>query len=119
MTIKAVVTKTEEKEITISTASFWKEPTSSYGAYRAVLDEKTFIEVLIFWGGEIVDITHSTPERRLDKILEASEKWGQIDESEFMRVYDDVYESMRLKPALVTTGETYDAIQELRQSEIL
>lgn len=52
------------------------------------------------WGGEVVDIEHSTVERRSENVLQAQEKWDIVSEEEFMEVYNKTWESVSLIPQL-------------------
>lgn len=113
ITLETTITHTEKRMLNIEAPSFWKNPSKHYDEYRAVLDEKTFIEVASLWNGEVVRIDHTTVERRSDRVLEAQEKWNVITEQEFMQVYDDAYESMRLTPKMFTIGnEKEEAIKQ-------
>lgn len=100
ITLETTITHTEKRTLNIPAPSFWKEPTTAYDCYRAVLDEKTYIQVMRLWNGDIVDIEHSTVERRSANVLQAQENWSIISEQEFMQMYDDAWECMRLRPVL-------------------
>lgn len=96
--LEATITHTEKKTLIVSAPSFWKEPTKYYDVYRAVLDEKTFIETMRLYNGEVVSVKHASIEKAKESILEAQLKWDVVTEQEFMQNYDDAWESMRLQP---------------------
>jgi hypothetical protein len=102
--ITTTIARKEERDIVIPVPSFWKEPTTSYDCYRAVLDDKTYVEVTRLWDGEIVHILNSTVERRHDRIIEANDSWLLCSERDFMQAYDDAFEAIRLKPTVIDTG---------------
>lgn len=100
LTVETTVVRSEKKTLNLPVPSFWKEPTTAYESYRAVLDEKTYVNVLILWGGEIMDIEHSTVERRSENIAQAQDKWTVISEDEFMEAYNKTWDSFRFIPQL-------------------
>lgn len=111
MNINLQITHKETREVKIPVPSFWKDSTSSCTKYRAVLDEKTFVG--LFSASDMVSIRVDTPVSNVDLISEAHTDWMPVDESEFMRVYDDAWESMRMKPRLIEVGEEKsEAIRE-------
>lgn len=100
LTLETTVLESRKAEASVTIPSFWKDPCTSYDAYRAIIDENTFIEFYRFWDGDIVSIENSTIERRKDRIIEAQAKWNLVTEDEFMTHYDDAFECMRLQPKL-------------------
>lgn len=100
ITLETTITHTEKRMLKLSTPAFWKEPSLSYDCYRAVLDEKTYVQVLVLFNGEVVSIKHSSVEKESSDILKAQEKWDTITEQEFIKVYDDTLESISLRPKL-------------------
>jgi hypothetical protein len=84
--ITTTIARKEERDIVIPVPSFWKEPTTSYDCYRAVLDDKTYVE------------------GRHDRIIEANDSWLLCSERDFMQAYDDAFEAIRLKPTVIDTG---------------
>lgn len=105
ITLETTITHTEKRTLKVNTPAFWKNPTSVYDEYIAVLDEKTFIKILTLWSGESLMIDHGTVERNTGNILKAQSDWNIITEQEFMQVYDDAWESMRLQPKMFSIGE--------------
>ena len=107
------ITHTEKRTLKLQTPAFFKAPASFYDEYIGVLDEKTFIKILYLNNGDNLYLEHKTVESGAKDILEAQAKWNVINEEEFMKAYDDMYESMRLQPKLFTIGtEKEEAIKQ-------
>jgi hypothetical protein len=83
------------KDFTIDLPSCWKSGTTCVD-YVAVLNEHTAIS--IFKSGDLIMITHSTPERLSDRIITASEKWEMIPDGNFLEEYEAVMNSLSLRP---------------------
>lgn len=112
MNINLQITHKETREVKIPVPSFWKDDRSQCLCYRAVLDDKTFIN-LFSVDDRRVSVSNAIPKDNVDLISEAHTEWTPVDESEFMRVYDDAWESMRMKPRLIEVGEEkQEAIRE-------
>lgn len=105
MNITIEKTRTETVEVKIPVPSFWRSQSGMI--YTAILDEKTAIE---FWESDLfgMNITFGTPEQLKGKITAAHNEYFIIDESEFFRMYEDAWESIRLQPKEHTTDNSRD-----------
>lgn len=100
LTIKTSVQKEVEKKITLP--SFWKR--NGLSDYIAAIDEKTCIKVYASSDGEYISMQHGTCKFFASDIAEADAKFIPVTEQEFLSVYDDAHEAIRMKPMLIDTG---------------
>lgn len=94
-------THTESVEVKIPTPIFWKDATIA-SEFIAILDEKTAVRLKLI-SDDYVCITHTTPEALQNSIVKAHSDYLLSYEQEFLRMYDDALESIRLKPFLIDT----------------
>lgn len=94
-------THTESVEVKIPIPIFWKDKTVA-SEFIAILDEKTAVRLKLI-GEDYTCITHATPEAMQSAIVKAHSDYLLSYEQEFLRMYDDALESIRLKPFLIDT----------------
>lgn len=116
MNINLQITHKETRPVDIKLPAFWKDSKSLCTKYRAVLDEKTY--VTFFSSGDRVHIINDNPSDNIDQIAEAYSEWTLVDESEFMAMYDDAWESIRMRPQLIDTGRE-EAVKDLQLTQSL
>ena len=80
LNLKTTVSVPTEVEINIEYPAFFKNPTSAYQEYLAVIEECT-IEVLFLSGN--VSIKNFATEERIREIKNALDHWEHIAEEEF------------------------------------
>lgn len=113
MTITVTKTHEEKIEVPLVIPSFWKENTLTQPKYRAVLDEKTYIQVMQLnssWG-HYEHILNADPKSVAREIEEAYNHWESVTEEEFMEVWDKAYSKMDLRPRSINP-ENYGMIRE-------
>jgi predicted nucleic acid-binding protein len=95
-----------KQEMELTPPLFWKDPTWVSDRYIGFLDDKTAVKLYV--NDEFISITNNTPEKMLDEIIIAQTEWSPVDESEFMMVYNEAHDSIRLTPREITTNNLYD-----------
>jgi hypothetical protein len=99
MTIQLTTKIEQTKEISVPVPSFYKEPTSYGPTYIAILDEQTIVKV--YKGLHFSNVSNGTTESMKDDLANAVSNYLLCEEEEFINAFNDVVESMRLKPELV------------------
>ena len=108
MLLKSTVSVLQEIELNIETPCFYKNPTTAYQEYLAVIDECT-IEVLNLSG--TVSVKNSATETRVREIKTAYDSWEHISEEEFFEALDKALKDFNFKPSLrVVTAKEGSAI---------
>lgn len=111
MTISVSKTRTETVEVPLVIPSFWKEPTAfNFVYFRAVLDEKTFVQVTVFNDWQDVRLINSTVASNVDKIEQAFTEWESVTEEEFLEVFNKAYNSMSLVPMINVGPESFEPL---------
>ena|SRR5688572_23797888 len=97
MQLKTTVSVQQEIEINLETPAFFKNPTTAYIEFMAVLDECT-IEILELSGN--TSIKNSATETRVREIKTAYDSWEHISEEEFFEALDKALKDFNFKPSL-------------------
>jgi hypothetical protein len=108
MTIQTTVTHTEKRDVEITVPSFWKEPTTAYKHYRALLDTDTYCEIYVF--DDSTTVKNATPDAFMvnGEISEAHQKWDLCDEEDFLVELSKALKSMKMEPVLTTNSFSHE-----------
>jgi hypothetical protein len=106
LSIKKEVTREEVTDIELSPPLFWKDPNSFNLRYCAFLDNATVVKVFV--SNNLTTIAHGKPETLQDVLQEAQRDYFPCDESEFLRVYSEALEAIRLHPKEITVNNCMD-----------
>jgi len=111
LNLKTTVSVPTEVSIELETPAFFKNPTSAYQEYLAVIEECT-IEVLFLSGN--VSIKNFATEDRIREIKNALDHWEHISEEEFFEALDKALKDFNFKPSLVTTSQLMEGEEDRR-----
>ena len=101
--LKTTVSVQQEIELNIETPAFYKNPTSAYQEYLAVIEECT-IEVLFLSGN--VSIKNFATEDRIREIKNALDHWEHISEEEFFENLNKALKDFDFKATMRLIHET-------------
>lgn len=119
MTISVTKTRTETVEVPLVIPSFWKESAAfNYTSYRAVIDEKTYVQILAFRDWQDVRLNNATIDSKKEEIEEAFNNWESVTEQEFLEVFNRAYNSMSLVPMINVGPESFKPLDKEEEDQL-
>jgi len=97
LNLKTTVSVPTEVSIELETPAFFKNPTTAYDEYMAVIEECT-MEVLFLSGNTFVK--NLATEERVREIKSAMDHWKQIDEREFFQALNKALKDFDFKATM-------------------
>lgn len=103
LNLKSTISVQQEIEINIESPAFFKNPTSAYQEYLAVIEECT-IEVLFL--SSTISVKNFATEERVREIKTAYDKWEHISEEEFFEALNKALKDFDFKATMRLIHET-------------
>ena len=115
MKLTSTISILQEVTVDLETPAFFKNPTTAYSEYLAVIDECT-IDVLELSGA--VSIRNSATENKVREIKTAYDSWEHISEEEFFEALNKALKDFDFKPSL-RVSNVLDIDVELERNKIV
>jgi hypothetical protein len=104
--MKLSIKKEVTREVEINPPMFWKQDISRHPVYVAFIDKKTIIRLFVH--GDYMTLAYGGEDDMKYFIKEANQDYLLCDESEFLRVYSEALEAIRLQPKEFTVNNCMD-----------